>query len=303
MQLTSQQHSEILRHRIPLSMVFDASDLSRQQAIRAMSENNEMVMVNGIPCRKDRTHVLRTRHGHCVECNPAGLAFQDRHSQEGHTYLAGSERTGLFKIGMAVDPHRRERAINLQHYGGASDWKLLALVRSQRSGLIEYEAQRILAVYRVSGSYEKDGRKQSCYELFRCSHEAALTALKKSAALHGREVTMEVPPAGRYGIREEHPITFEPQVSMQGVVGSEGQGSGLLKRTATPTVESNASSSRTAATSRSWMLYAGLIVAAFIGTAQFTSVFDAAVVTACFGGPLILALWAFLTDFNKPGKN
>lgn len=169
-------------------------------------------MVNGLPCGNDRTHLLRTRHGHCVECNPASIAFQGRKSQEGFTYLAGSERTKQLKIGMAIDPQRRGHVINQLCYGGASDWKLLALVQSRNCGLIEYETQRILADHQVEGTYLKDGREQACFELFRHSHREALKALKTVAARHGGEVTMELAPDGRYDAAEvPHPPQREAE--------------------------------------------------------------------------------------------
>ena len=105
-------------------------------------------MVNGLKCIKDPTHVLRSRYGHCVECRPAVISMQGRKNAEGYTYLAGGRRIRLLKIGMATDPQRREGMINSLCYGGASDWKLLAVVKTNAAGRIEFETQRMLAAHR-----------------------------------------------------------------------------------------------------------------------------------------------------------
>lgn len=197
--LTPQQRAEIMRHRIPLSRVFDATGLTRQQAIKAMSVDKEIVMVNGLKCSKDSSHVLRTRYGHCVECNAAVLAMQARKRTEGYTYLAGSRATKLLKIGMSIDTDAREARLNHLRYGGASDWVILAVARSDKAGLVEYQAQQELAPHFVDGSYHKDGRTQSCYELFNCSHGVALEALKRAVRGCDGELTYEAPVSGHFG--------------------------------------------------------------------------------------------------------
>ncbi len=156
-------------------------------------------MVNGSKCINDDKHVLRTRYGHCVECRPATLAHQGRKNISAHTYLGGSRRSQLLKIGMAADPRQREGVLNSLAYGGANDWQLLAVVKTEKAGSVEFEAQRSLTDYQVEANYRKDGREQACYEIFRCSHEIALNALRSATALHGGVFIMEATPNGHYG--------------------------------------------------------------------------------------------------------
>jgi len=197
--LTSVQKAQIKRHKIPLSKIFDASGLTQQQAIKAMSENKEIVMVNGLLCKNDNNHVLRARYGHCVECNPSAITFQSRKRAEGEIYLAGSQSTGLLKIGMAQDTLRRKSQLRKLKYGGASDWDILASAKAFKAGLVEYTAQQELSKFQVHATYSKDGRDQACFELFEASHKVALDAFIKAVLNNNGELIEQLPITGKYG--------------------------------------------------------------------------------------------------------
>lgn len=201
MRLTTGQRLELFRHSIPLFEVFDASGMSTADAKKAMSVNKEAVMINGLPCSKDRTHLLRSRYGICVGCNPATLAMQSRKRRSGFVYVAGTKSAPLIKVGMTLDVKHRERMLKHYCYGGVDDWQVLAVVKASNAGRVEKDAQDCLKDSRVDASYWKDGRDQVCDELFQCTHDEALRALKAAALHDDAEIIMEATPNGRFGIR------------------------------------------------------------------------------------------------------
>lgn len=156
-------------------------------------------MVNSKLCAVDQSHLLRNRYGKCVECNPASLAFQARRSSWGFVYLAGSKATGLMKIGLSIDPNARNDVLNDLKYGGASDWVFLAVAKADHAGLVEHTAQSALSGRQTEGWYMKDGRRQSCYELFKCSHQEALNAFKEAVAADNGEIVSERLVSGHFG--------------------------------------------------------------------------------------------------------
>ena len=53
------------------------------------AKNAGKTLVLGPRCRA-AGHRLRTRSGHCVQCDPKKIAFQERYNSPGYVYIAGS---------------------------------------------------------------------------------------------------------------------------------------------------------------------------------------------------------------------
>lgn len=181
MKLTTAQLLELRRHRIHAHEVFDARGMTLSAAKAAMATHKEEVMVNGLPCPNDPTHVLRSRYGKCVECNPATLAMQRRKRRAASVYLLGSASKSLVKVGMSVDHDERLRRLNFYGYGGCRDWRFIAVARSGDAGKLETELHRALATHKVEVTYVKDSQEQVCRELFDCPPSTALREFESCA--------------------------------------------------------------------------------------------------------------------------
>jgi hypothetical protein len=150
-----------------------------------MEADEKFFAYNVSPCAK-AGHRLRTRSGHCIQCSPAAIGFTKRDYSEGHVYIAASPIGRLFKVGTTADLDRRKSQLNDWRYGRQFDWQMVASVRTENAGRIEGNAHGRLARFAVAGDYIRGGRRQRCYELFRCDFSDARDAVQ--AALEGRAI-------------------------------------------------------------------------------------------------------------------
>ena len=177
-QLTPEQLQFLRRHNIPIAKVFDASGYSQPEWREQMSLHELVVAINVSPCKKAR-HRMRTSGGHCAQCKPANLAYQERYRQEAYVYILGSKRQQILKVGYSESPHSRAEHLSVLRYGAATDWKLLFYVRCKRAGTIEHS---LLSKHRdasVFGEYWKDRRYQECFELLRCDFKTLVDSLSR----------------------------------------------------------------------------------------------------------------------------
>lgn len=77
------------RHGVKLEEVHDGQRQSQARR-RTEAERLGKTLVLGPPCQA-ANHRLRTRAGHCVQCDPKKLAYQTRHTAPGYVYIAGSK--------------------------------------------------------------------------------------------------------------------------------------------------------------------------------------------------------------------
>ena len=175
--ITPEQIRFLQSQTIPLSRVFDASGMLRSTYQPAMRELEMTVAVGVSPCNKGG-HTLRTRAGHCAQCNTHALAFLLRHDAFGEVYVAVSTKGGLVKIGTAKGAQARMATLNGFGYGGISDWKLYSQYACDKAGRVEFLAQSTLNEHRTSRSYVKTGCPVDCQELFSCSASAAAKAIQ-----------------------------------------------------------------------------------------------------------------------------
>lgn len=122
------------------------------------------VVVLGSPCKKEG-HRLRTRAGHCVQCDTKKLAYQKRYHSNGYVYIAGSQQAKALKIGTAVNIDQRQRNLRGHEYAGITDWTIIFYASLPNAGEIEQLALRSLANYQCELSYQKDGRRQVAGEV------------------------------------------------------------------------------------------------------------------------------------------
>jgi hypothetical protein len=171
-ELTKEQLDFLAKHNVSLKYVFDATGLSKTEYRPIMKELNKYIAFNVTPCNKSG-HELRTRSGHCVQCNTAHLAFQKRNDSSGITYIAGSINGEVIKVGFTKAVEIRSKSLNRSNYAGYNDWEILFAIESGDAGRIETKANATLYKYAYSTDYEHDGHWQDSHETYHCSYSNA----------------------------------------------------------------------------------------------------------------------------------
>jgi hypothetical protein len=113
-------------------------------------------------------HRLKSRSGHCIQCDTAKISFIRRENAKAYVYLAAAKNRTVIKIGYASLIYAREETLRKQGYGGYWDWEILCWVKTQYAGKIEREISYLFSEKRISGSYSKDNKIQESVEMFSC---------------------------------------------------------------------------------------------------------------------------------------
>ena len=164
--------------QVPLSRVFDATGMQRPDYQTAMKDLDKWVAYGVTPCTK-KGHTLRTRGGHCVQCDTKPLGFLIRFDAPGQVYVAKSLRPCLVKIGCSKDTERRIDLLNQWAYGGRTDWVACYWEECAAAGVVENFAQQQLSKHAKQGIYYPNGSVvRECRELFTCKPAVAIKALK-----------------------------------------------------------------------------------------------------------------------------
>lgn len=191
--LNPEQTAFLKRHEIPMSKVFDASGLSRAEYSQIMGELELIIAFGVTPCAK-AGHTLRTRAGHCAQCNTQAIAFIKRTYDEGDIYVARSDRAKLVKVGVASDAKKRMHWLNEYRYGEADDWILVYSRRVPKAGRIEFLIHSDLIQHAKPILYTKFGKQVLCKETYSCSSSAAVRAVNgrtDQAVTTGRSLPKE----------------------------------------------------------------------------------------------------------------
>ena len=189
-QLTDEQNQFLSKHKIPVSTLFDATGMSRQHYRSAMKDLGKLIAMGVTPCANGG-HTLRTRAGHCLQCNTARFAFQKRFEDTADVYIAGSRKGGFLKIGVAGSATERMNSLKHLAYAGQIDWELITVFRSTKAGQIEFLAQKDVSEFAFPTIYLRDGIEVSCLETFKCSSSRALEAITKFLDKHGFQTEFE----------------------------------------------------------------------------------------------------------------
>jgi T5orf172 domain len=178
--LRSDELSFIQLHKISIDEIIDVTGMIRIGQKRAMEAKSARLSINGGGCAKG--HRLKTRSNHCPQCDPKNLAFERRHSESAYVYVCESE-TGLMKIGYAKDPNDRAARLNRESYASCKNWRLIFSAKTENAGRIEFDTHSSLASSKTTETYIKEGREVETYEVFRCSREQAVEAVKRAVRL------------------------------------------------------------------------------------------------------------------------
>ena len=151
---------------------------------------NKLVAYNVSPCQREG-HTLRTRSGHCCQCNTATIAFQKRNDSSGIVYIAGSLTGEIVKIGFSKAVEVRTESLNRTKYAGYNDWKILFALNSKNAGRIETKSNSLLREYAFSTDYEHDGHWQDSNETYHCAYSKAKEFVKKAYEAENYEIEIE----------------------------------------------------------------------------------------------------------------
>jgi hypothetical protein len=173
--LTPEELQFLSSQKIDPQDVFDGRYSSKTHSAEEAKRLGKRLVL-GSPC-KNGGHRLRTRSGHCVQCDTKKIAYEARFSKEGYVYIMGSLKSRLIKIGTTTNLQSRLNSLGAEAYGGVSDWVLLMSVKVTEAGKVEQEAIRSLSRYSVQKSYVKNGSHQNASELLACSFTQALVAV------------------------------------------------------------------------------------------------------------------------------
>jgi hypothetical protein len=166
-------------HRLNESDIYDGRHQSKASREAAAKRDGKYLVLTSVRCRA-AGHRIRTRAGHCFQCDPLKLVYQIRHSKSAYVYIAGSLSGRLIKIGSSRDIPQREGKLRYDQYAGFDDWCVLFSGWAEEAGRLESDASTRVAGRRIYKRYFKDGVEQVAVEAFQCSFSAALKAIKDS---------------------------------------------------------------------------------------------------------------------------
>lgn len=183
--LTNDEKEFIKHHGISPSDFYDGrGEIIKVYHAKAKERDCRFVIAN--PCPYG--HRLKDRSGHCIVCRPMGIAIRNRESGKGVVYVAVNGK--FTKVGMiennikSVDEaiNKREYRLNDEGgYGGRAGWKTVKTWQIEKNaGKVEREAQNLLDKYKVEKDYIHSGELHSAKELFECSIQTAIDAVKKA---------------------------------------------------------------------------------------------------------------------------
>ncbi len=123
-------------------------------------------------------HTLKTKAGHCIQCDTSRIAYQLRNNAAGFVYLAYSQSKKLVKVGFTKNlPKYRAELLNRERYATAIDWEIKKLAKFDKdAGKREFAIHSRLEDFLKPVAYEKyKGQMVDCREVFSCPLDVAVT--------------------------------------------------------------------------------------------------------------------------------
>lgn len=168
MVLTSEQEKILNSQGLSKNDLFNALGMTQSEYYPIMKRNNKLIAYNTPPCKNG--HTMRTRSGHCPQCNTAYLRFSQRSNEAGYVYIAASLQGRISKVGFTSAIPTRAESLNRTSYANFNDWKILFAIQSDKAGKIEDTVKSTLCKYADTLDYDHDGKSQSASELLRCNY-------------------------------------------------------------------------------------------------------------------------------------
>lgn len=166
-------------HGLTESDVFDWRGLGSRERRDAIKRAGKTLAL-GTECSQG--HRLRTRSGHCVQCDPSKLSYQAQKTRRAVLYVGWSSNLKLFKVGVSDTPTRRIDALRREAYGGAADWSLFMALELRDAGKSETAMHRHLASSQHASTYQKGAHQQASREVFKCPPEQVIDAFRRAVS-------------------------------------------------------------------------------------------------------------------------
>jgi hypothetical protein len=179
MPLSSDELEFLKAKRVPLSKVFDAYGMGKSEYHDAMKPLGAWIAFNVTACGKGG-HKMRTRAGHCVQCDPAKISFIARNDKSAQVYVAHSPRRHYTKVGSAEDATVRVKSLNTHQYGQIDDWQLFYCASCEQAGEVEFRTHSLLAQHYLPRANAVGANSNQSQELFACEPSVAVEAVKKA---------------------------------------------------------------------------------------------------------------------------
>jgi len=176
--LSKNQIEFLARNNITFGEVFDATGLRKNEYRKVMKILDKNFAFGVAPCRK-YGHTLRTRAGHCIQCDTSKIAYQRRWMDELFIYVAESKTINMIKIGVCSEINGRERNLRGQNYGGTSDWKIIHAKLTKNGGKVEARVHILLKEYFEPTYHIKNQKRIECMETFSCSAQIGINAISE----------------------------------------------------------------------------------------------------------------------------
>ena len=130
--LSEKQKTFLKKHGVELHQTYDAYGQPNRVYKPIMKKTGKVVAFNVTPCG-NAAHTLRNRSGHCIQCNSAYLAFQNRSDSPGIVYVAKTNKGKVIKVGFSKSVEIRSKSLNRTAYGGFNDWQIIASIDSEKA--------------------------------------------------------------------------------------------------------------------------------------------------------------------------
>ena len=171
MTLTIVEKNFLENHKLPICSTFNAMGMRKKDYRIIMKELNKQIAYNTTPCKKFG-HKLRTRNGHCVQCDTTKFAFLDRYDSKNYLYIASSKKRNFHKIGLTNNTKQRQINLNYSCYGGTNDWKIKDSIFCDNAGRIENNIHKRLNKHLYSFEYFRRDLKINvqCKEIFKIDY-------------------------------------------------------------------------------------------------------------------------------------
>lgn len=188
--LTDAEWSFLEKHQLDASDFFDGRGLSRKEQHDEAKRFNRLYII-GANC-KAYNHRLRTRNGHCIQCDTSKIKYIKRFANSGAIYIA--KCGSLYKVGL-VENNKNDLHFSIKNrkgslngeggYAGSKGWEMVrTFTINEQVGRIEYEIHKELSPYNSASTYIHSGQKQLAEETFECNLDDILFAVARVFRKH-----------------------------------------------------------------------------------------------------------------------
>ncbi len=147
----------LIRMGLTKASVYDGSGMRRSDAQAAAKKVGAILISGASPCKAEG-HRLRTRKGHCAQCNIIAVDKLKRYYSSGYVYIAFSGELNSCKVGSTTDLKERLKRLRGSSYGGVADWVIYNAINVDSAALIEGQLHLKLDGFKASGEYYFDGQ-------------------------------------------------------------------------------------------------------------------------------------------------